>query len=295
MDVHVARFGKPVDFSARVVPFLSHDEARHNLILGIISTLVERPHLYESTFMASVEADGAVVAAVLNTPPYTTAVVSNFAEAAAPGTDDAIAAAIVEAFVEDLPDIAGVIANVPVAETVARTWMRLTAGEAARRFVQGVYEADQVVSPPHADGQARRATPKDGDLALDWYNAFNREVHTDAPMQIVARQLAARLRGEGGGVDLWENEGRPVSLASFGSNTPNGARIGPVYTPPEHRRHGYATSLVAATTQHLLDAGRRFCFLYTDLDNPTSNRIYQNIGYHKVCVAEEWRFAVRGS
>ena len=63
----------------------------------------------------------------------------------------------------------------------------------------------------------------------------------------------------------------------------NGISVGPVYTPPEQRGRGYATHLTAAFSQHLLDAGYRFCTLFTDLANPTSNSIYQQIGYRAVC------------
>jgi predicted GNAT family acetyltransferase len=84
-----------------------------------------------------------------------------------------------------------------------------------------------------------------------------------------------------------------VSLAGFGGSTPNGVRIGPVYTPPESRGHGYATSLVAHVSARLLERGRRFCFLYTDLANPTSNAIYERIGYERVCESDEIGFKPR--
>ena len=107
------------------------------------------------------------------------------------------------------------------------------------------------------------------------------------------RLWEARLRGQGGGVDLWEDESTVVSLTGYASSTPNGARIGPVYTPPDLRGRGYARSLVTHTTERLLGSGRRFCFLYTDLANPTSNRLYQEIGYRQLCVSEDWRFTPR--
>jgi predicted GNAT family acetyltransferase len=69
-------------------------------------------------------------------------------------------------------------------------------------------------------------------------------------------------------------------------------RIGPVYTPPALRKRGYASALTAALSQELLDSGRKFCFLFTDLANPTSNRIYQQIGYQAVCDVDEYRFVV---
>ena len=91
---------------------------------------------------------------------------------------------------------------------------------------------------------------------------------------------------------LWEDGGEPVSLAGWGGPTPNGIRIGPVYTPPELRGRGYATALTAELSQRLLDGrlfegGRRFCFLYTDLANPTSNAIYERIGYRRVAESAE--------
>jgi predicted GNAT family acetyltransferase len=92
------------------------------------------------------------------------------------------------------------------------------------------------------------------------------------------------------GLWVWEVDGAVVSMSGYGGPTPSGARIGPVYTPPELRGQGYATALVAAQTRWLLDHGRRFCFLFTDLGNPTSNRIYELIGYHRIADAAHYRF-----
>jgi predicted GNAT family acetyltransferase len=80
-------------------------------------------------------------------------------------------------------------------------------------------------------------------------------------------------------------------MAGFGGKTPSGMRVSWVYTPPEQRGHGYASALVAALTEQLLAAGNRCCFLYTDLANPTSNGIYQRIGYQPVCDAGHYTFS----
>ena len=79
-------------------------------------------------------------------------------------------------------------------------------------------------------------------------------------------------------------------MGSYGGPTPNGARIGPIYTPPDQRRRGYGSALTADLTQLQLDRGRRFCFLFTDLANPTSNSIYQQIGYRPVSDSAQWAF-----
>ena len=101
--------------------------------------------------------------------------------------------------------------------------------------------------------------------------------------------IDARLKRGDAGFVIWEDDG-PVSLAGFGGTTPTGTRIGPVYTPPEHRGRGYGSAVTAAVSAERLAAGRRFCFLYTDLSNPTSNRIYVAIGYRRVCDSLELRF-----
>ncbi|OGO56238.1 MAG: hypothetical protein A2Z32_12645 [Chloroflexi bacterium RBG_16_69_14] len=88
---------------------------------------------------------------------------------------------------------------------------------------------------------------------------------------------------------LWDDD-RVVSMTGVGGPTPNGIRIGPVYTPPAVRGRGYASALVAAVSQAELDAGRRFCFLFTDLANPTSNHIYQAIGYEPVRDVDAYGF-----
>jgi predicted GNAT family acetyltransferase len=102
--------------------------------------------------------------------------------------------------------------------------------------------------------------------------------------------LERRLVDPDGGIVFWLDQGRPVSFASFGGPTPNGIGVGPVYTPPEARCRGYATALVAQLTKMLIEGGRRFCFLDTDLANPTSNSIYPRVGYEPVTDAGLWSF-----
>ena len=115
-------------------------------------------------------------------------------------------------------------------------------------------------------------------------DAFGVEVlEENDPGRTEARAMVEhRLGGDDGGFLLWEDGGEIVSVSGWGGPTPNGIRVGPVYTPPEARGRGYATALVAELSQTLLDGGRTFVFLYTDLANPTSNAIYERIGYVRV-------------
>lgn len=95
-----------------------------------------------------------------------------------------------------------------------------------------------------------------------------------------------------GGLFVWHDpESQPVSIAGYKGQTLNSVRIGPVYTLPDHRGRGYGSAVTAIATQALLDEGRRFVCLYTDLANPTSNHIYAEIGYEPVATSVVLRFA----
>jgi predicted GNAT family acetyltransferase len=136
--------------------------------------------------------------------------------------------------------------------------------------------------------------PGDRDVVADWMIAFVSEATPEEPPSLAdARAAIDRwIRQESAFGYLWLDHGQPVSLAGARGETPNGIRIGPVYTPPAHRGHGYASAVTAAASQDQLDRGRRFCFLFTDLSNPTSNKIYQAIGYEPMCDVDMYRFEI---
>ena len=157
---------------------------------------------------------------------------------------------------------------------------------------QGIYALDAVVPPPPPPGAPREATPADRELLVRWWGEFGLEalsaVEQDEEQN--GRSVDHKLAAPGNGIALWEVGGEPMSAVGYGSPTPTGVRIGPVYTPPEFRGRGYASALTAHVSTEQLAAGRSFCFLYTDLANPTSNRIYQAIGYEFVCESAEYAF-----
>ena len=100
-------------------------------------------------------------------------------------------------------------------------------------------------------------------------------------MADIVAATAARLAGHGA-YHVWEDGGSVVSIAGHSAQVSGMVRVGPVYTPPEHRRHGYGSAVTAATSQHALDGGASQVTLFTDLANPTSNSIYQQLGYQPV-------------
>ena len=136
---------------------------------------------------------------------------------------------------------------------------------------------------------------EDEELVLEWYANFHRDGLGDDPdPSRVKKQVLRYMNAEKlyRGLMIWDLDGKPVSMAGYSGPTPNGIRIGAVYTPPDLRRKGYASACTAGLSQHLLDLGFQFCFLFTDLLNPTSNHIYQQIGFEPVCDVDQYSFKV---
>jgi uncharacterized protein len=280
--MEAVRLDDAASFLAEAELLLLADEARHNLILGIAGNI--RDGLYDD-FRLWVVRDGAdVAAAAVQTPPYNLIL-------GRPRSSEALAALAEAVAGEELP---GVVGGEPEAAQFAELWARASGVGTRTNMRHGVYSLDRVEPLPAAPGSLRMATAADRDLAVCWTVAFAEEVlHEGGPGRDRADAIVDfRLSSPTAGLVVWEDGGEPVSLAGWGGPTANGIRVGPVYTPAGLRGRGYATALTAELSQRLLDGrlfagGRRFCFLYTDLANPTSNAIYERIGYRRVAESAE--------
>lgn len=286
----LVRYGAIAAFYERVEAFLLEREAEHNLLLGISATLQHQPGYYTSPpYLAAVEQNGEVALVVMRTPPH-----SPVLSLAAP---DCAADQALDLLAGDLRAVYGAQVNGvngPSALSLgfAERWREAT-GRAYRVSVrERIYRLDAVTPVAGVAGTMRAATEADRSLLERWVVEFQDEALPPTefrmpPERWVTLQLTPPMRN----IVLWvDAEGLPVTMVGVRHSTPHGATIGPVYTPPEQRRRGYASACVAAVSQQLLDEGRQFCFLYTNLDNPTSNHIYQTIGYRPVSDATVYDF-----
>ncbi|HVU77730.1 MAG TPA: GNAT family N-acetyltransferase [Gaiellaceae bacterium] len=257
-------------------PFLLEREAQHSVQLGFRTSLERDLHAYgpADPLLLTVAANGRVVGVAIQTPPHALLLSEMPREA-------------VEALVEELRghDLPGVGARVEVGAAFVELWP----APARVEFEQRIYSCDAVRSPREVPGAMRPYRDADRRLAGAWVDAFTAEAMPGSDEgsgeAFVQRRLAA-----GAAVRFREDGGEPVSFLVYGSPTANGMRVGPVYTPPELRGRGYASALTAAATQEILDGGKRFACLITDLANPTSNSIYQQVGYSPVVDVNLWRF-----
>jgi len=204
-----------------------------------------------------------------------------------PMADDA-ALALARALHDRGESVGGLNGSLPSAEVCAAELARLQGDRVEVAQHTRLFELGELVPPVGVPGRLRTATVDDLDLAVDWVGRFMHDADVQAGRDPAAHgreaiepdDLARRI--EGGTYWFWLDEaGERVHLT--GANAPafGVARVGPVYTPPEQRRKGYAGAAVAEVSQHFVDAGVRVC-LYTDQANPTSNGIYQALGYVSV-------------
>jgi predicted GNAT family acetyltransferase len=271
-------------FLAAAGPLLLRNEPRHNLMYGICATLREAPSAYTDVNLWTIEGGGEVLGAALRTAPYNIVVAEPVSAAALEFAAEAI--------VGEGLSLPGVTGAYPEADVFAGSWERATGARRRLRMAQGIYAVRTARPPADPRGRMRFAESGDRDLVIEWIRAFEAEsIPSDAPHinvdEVVDRRLAG---GGGGGFALWDDGADTVSLSGYGGRTPHGTRIGPVYTPPSLRRRGYASALVGQLSEHLLEGGLDYCFLYTDMSNPTSNKVYMNVGYELVGESADYVF-----
>jgi uncharacterized protein len=275
--VQLHRFDSIDKFWDKTQAYLLQHEAENNVLLGIAHTLRNNPARYpDSPYLAIVEIDGEIVAIAIRTPPHKLLIskVSNL---------DALALIAGDLHQELLP---GVMGLVPEVERFRQAWQQLTRQSYRLSIAMKIHQLQAVQPVAAATGHLRLATENDRALLVEWLPAFDAEIGFEVSKDI-DRLVSNRLKEQH--TYFWEDN-TPVSLAAGRQFSDTAGRIGSVYTPPAHRRKGYATACVAALSQKLLDEGCDRCFLLTDLANPTSNHIYQDIGYVPVCDWHEYSF-----
>jgi predicted GNAT family acetyltransferase len=260
---------------------LAH-EAENSLMLGVILRLLDG-HRYgeEEPFLSCVEDRGRVIAMATRTPPHGLLVWT------AGNSRDPLPS-IIEGLTNQAETLPGVHGRVRVVEGFAALWSRRTGRTASGGMAQRLYRLTTVRHPVGVHGQARWAVPADAELLSLWARAFADEAVPGDPKGDTRALVDRAIQGKR--LLIWD-DGGVVSMAAASRPTPNGCSISLVYTPPERRRLGYASGCVAELSQRLLDSGKSFCTLFADLDNPTSNAIYQRMGFQPLADFREIRFA----
>ncbi len=268
-------------FAETTMAWVNREPVVNNVLATNADAVLAGRREYDDALWLTVLDDaGEVVGAAMQTPPHRLFVCPMPDEAAR------VLAGALAGVRPALPGVGGVLGP---ATAFAEAWQQVPGAVAVPARNERLYALDVLVAPAGVPGRARLATEADLQLLIDWSLAFHHEATADQPGAGIAGVVKSRI-GEGG-YHLWELDGAPVCFAGASPPAAGIARIGPVYTPPAHRRHGYASACVSAASRHALADGAAGCMLYTDLGNRTSNAIYQQIGYRPVCDSGGYAFS----
>jgi FR47-like protein len=253
------------EYLARVGVFLRQRPVEHSVLLSVVGTggATGGPDLW-----LWAKNDGEVVATAQHTPPHG-AYLST-------GPTEAIRT-LTTTFWHLRPDLPGVAGLEPAPQEFATQWSRLGGPLATPAMRMGLYAADEVTIPPGIPGRLRLATHGDASVLQGWARTFFAESGATSTGD---DQIGPRV--DAGLLVVWEVDGAMVSMAATTAAQGGVSRVHFVYTPPERRMQGFASACVATLTAGELASPGRTCMLYTDLANPTSNSIYQAVGYHRV-------------
>lgn len=284
--MQITTYGDVTAFLDRVQPTLMQQETLHSLLIGIALNVQKDPGRYGSNmYMATVDEEEELVLAALMTLPFYLVLASVH------DNNQAAIDLLVRHTLQRNWPLPGVIGMDQTVDAFAATWEQLSGHKAKPDVFQYLYELTEVTAPRPVPGRLRLATEADAPTIGNWSEAFFAEALPNNPAHEGGDQYALRriVRQE---IYVWElPDGQLASMAAIGRSLPHTASVGLVYTPPELRGAGYASNCVAALSQHILDSGKTSSNLFADMANPTSNGIYQKIGYRLLGELHEYVFA----
>jgi RimJ/RimL family protein N-acetyltransferase len=271
----------PQPFLTRAEPLLKSDPFSTNVITTVTTRIASGavPNNDENLWHTIEGEHGQVIGVAMHTPPH------HMFLSRMPR--DALTVLAHE--IDDRGrEVSGVNGASESTAAFAKAWEAITGHSSRVDRATRMYRLVDLVWPEAVLGGAYRAESTESDMVAEWFAEFHDEAQPDAPVDDWTGMAQRRI--ESGDVHLWRAQGVPVALAAVSGAPVGVARVGPVYTPPSFRRNGYGSGVSAAATAAALGLGAQHVVLYTDLANPTSNSIYQAIGYRPDHDAEERSF-----
>jgi predicted GNAT family acetyltransferase len=270
---------RDADEFARAAESLLESRAENNVLATVLMN-VREGYLpaTEPLFALGLDEHERTRFAALRTPPWP------LLASELPAGD---ASKLVARWLEADPELPGVNAPSATARAVADAWSEQTGGVTRSRMRQALHVLTEVSDPPRpASGHLRLPGQEEHPLLVTWLEQFIADtgIHGAGQAEQMLTTYLAR-----GSLRVWDDS-EPVSMVVTNPPVAGAVRVSMVYTPPEHRRRGYAGTAVASLSRQLLSAGADRCLLFTDLANATSNKIYAEVGYRRVAEWEEREF-----
>ncbi|TGB02681.1 GNAT family N-acetyltransferase [Halobacillus salinus] len=260
-------------FKAEVNHLLVEREAENNLPLGLLRGM-DQEESSLAPYLLYIKEAGKTTCMTMRTPPHLW-ILPSISTASKAGIEH-----LVQYLLDHEYDIPGVLGEEQAVEWFIEACHSKGNLEPNLHMRQGIYKLEKLATPPDREGNFVRAEKSDLALAKKWFLQYGKEVG-EAHIEEQASDLATDMI-EKEKMFFWTVNGIPVSMACRARETLNGATINAVFTPDEHKRKGYGSLVTYHLSKYLLEKGFLFCSLYTDMDNATSNSIYQKIGYRWV-------------
>ena len=268
------------EFHNMVYPVMIKHEAQNIVSLGNVVLGLNGNNRFgepENWLMATVSDENGILLTAIMTPPFNVTLYA---------TNNKINQDAVKVLVSGLENTAipGVVTEKNLAECFATAYTAQHGKAFNIKTKQRIYELTEVSQSIPTIGQLRPVCENDMYFFPFWKEAFNAAASYSAQSMAMPLDSATYLeRINSNTIYILEVGGMPVSMVGTSRTLATVVGIGQVYTPPYYRGKGYASSAVAQLSQQMLDKGFTKCALYTDLANPTSNSIYQKIGYTPIC------------
>lgn len=264
---------------------LLKNESMNNLMLGLANGAIERPDRFQNAFFITIYEDNEVIGQSVRTHGDRPLMVS---EMPATGLIE-----LAKHIYKIDSKLFGVVGEKNSSTIFKDQWQKLSQCKIRMGMHQGIYELEQVLMPALGNGSLVTATNDHKNIAEQFLEGFIRDCF---PKDLKPRDKAQTMFKrfvEDKSLYLWKNEkSEIVSMAAKNRESRNAATISMVYTPNEHRGKGYGSIVTALVSKRMLDNGKLKCNLFTDLSNPTSNSIYQKIGYKMIGESMHFTFEV---
>lgn len=278
----VIKYKEAKDFLEESQKFLEEKESVNNVILGTCFKLVSNPgNIEKQPYFAVVSDENGILLTAMITPPFPIVLYSNKID-----TTEAIDN-IIQNLIDEKWTVSGVIAPLELSQLFARIWTQNTGCKSIKGLYMRVYELLKVNKINKSNGIFRIGEKSDLKTISRWIIDLEKDEGSKITEEKAVEIAQDKINNKQ--LYIWEDK-KPVSMACTARETRNGIVVNMVYTPKEYRRNGYASSCVATLSQYLLDKGYKFCSLFTDLSNPTSNEIYMRIGYKMVSDFQGYSF-----
>lgn len=257
---------------------------RRDPVGNTIELTLLRAATFDDALLFTIWDGDVAVGAALQTPPY---------PLACNGIPEHGLRPVVSALAQLHPGLAGVRGMRDKTLAFAVAWQAVTGRAGTVTTEERLYRLGALESPADVPGHHRDATEADRAVLVDWVEHFFVETFSHQNDPAAGQRFVDAADAVGDRFVLWVDDGAPVSVAMLRAPSAGVSRIGPVFTPQRSRGRGYGSAVTAAAAERAQRAGVDDVVLFADLANPTSNGIYQRIGFVAVTDSVRVEF-VRG-